>query len=170
MKNRISKYLKDKGGRENIQDIRTFFLACEFKPGADFWNIIEPFAYNIKPAFIYGSLGVMSYEPASYSIVEANEDCQPLLGYIMTITHPETIMLMDRIKGFLGDDSFNSHTRKLVRAYIDLKKSKNSWCYMLSNNVLNAYESIETVEFGIFNKDPKQLALLEKIIDNGHAI
>ena len=58
MKNRISKYVKGNKGekREDVNDIRTFFLACEFKPSAEFWNIIEPFAYNIKPAFIHGNL------------------------------------------------------------------------------------------------------------------
>lgn len=166
MKNRLSKYFKsdDSSKRENIQDIRTFFLACEYKPGAAFWNIIEPFAYDIQPAFIYGSLGVMAYEPASYSVVETSDECQPLVGYIMTITHPETIMLMDRMKGFLGDNSFNFHIRKLVHAYTDIKEVRNAWSYIISSNVLNAYQSIETVEFGIWDDDEKQVHLLEKII------
>jgi hypothetical protein len=168
MKNRISKYIKGDKSKESedVNDIRTFFLACEFKPKAEFWNIIEDFAYNIKPAFIYGSLGIITYEPAAYSIVEANDECQPLLGYIMTITHPETIMLLDRIKGYLGENSFNTHVRKLVTAYTDIHKSKNAWCYTLSNNVINAYQQIEAVEFGMWDdNDEKQVTLLEKIIE-----
>lgn len=167
MKNRISKHFKGGQGpkRENVDDIRTFFLACEFKPGAEFWSVIEPFAYNIKPAFIYGNLGVVAYEPASYSIVEASDECQPLLGYVMTITHPETIMLMDRIKGYLGENSFNTHIRKLVHAYTDVNKVQNAWCYMLSGNVLNAYQQIEAIEFGMWDDDEKQVDLLEKIIE-----
>ncbi len=168
MKNRISKYIKNKKdrNRENVNDIRTFFLACEFKPKAEFWSIIEPFAYNIKPAFIYGNLGIIAYEPAAYSIVVASEECEPLLGYIMTITHPETIMLLDRMKGYLGENSFNTHVRRLVHAYTDVDKVQNAWCYMLSSNVINAYQKIESVEFGIWDdNDDKQANLLEKIIE-----
>lgn len=168
MKNRISKYIKDNKGqnREDVNDIRTFFLACEFKPSAEFWNVLESFAYDIKPAFIYGSLGIISYDPAAYSIVEVNDECQPLLGYIMTITHPETVMLLDRMKGYLGQNSFNTHVRKLVHAYTDMEKVQNAWCYTLSNNVINAYQQIEAVEFGMWDdNDEKQVTLLEKIIE-----
>lgn len=172
MNNRISKYFNGGGGgkkrkRENVQDIRTFFLACEFKPGATFWSVLDPFAYDIQPAFIYGSLGVVSYEPDAYAIVEAGDECQPLMGYIMTITHPETIMLLDRSKGFLGDRAFNTHVRKLVHAYTDVGKVTNAWCYLLAANVLNAYQQIETVEFGMWDDDEKQVALLERIVEKG---
>lgn len=167
MENRISKHFK--GGREpkneDINDIRTFFLACEFKPSAEFWSLVEPFAYDIKPAFIHGNLGILAYEPPSYSIVEANDECQPLLGYVMTITNPETIMLLDRVKGYLGENSFNTHVRKLVHAYTDVDKVQNAWCYMLSGNVLNAYQQIESVEFGMWDDDENQVTLLEKIIE-----
>ncbi len=165
MKNRISKHLKGNRNRENIDEIRTFFLACEYKPGGIFWNIIEPFAYDIKPAFIYGTLGVMSYEPESYAIVEASDECQPLMGYIMTITEPDTVHFLDRTKYFLGDDAFNMHVRKLVHAYTDLKKVTNAWTYIVSSHVLNIYQQIETVEFGIWDDDEKQVHLLEKIIN-----
>jgi len=168
MNNRISKFFKERGPRrENIQDIRTFFLACEFKPGAAFWTVLDPFAYDIRPAFVHGSLGILAYEPASYSIVETGDACQPLLGYVMTITHPETIMLLDRSKGFLGDNCFNTHIRKLVHAYTDVNKVMNAWCYILSSNVLNAYQQIETVEFGMWDNDAKQVNLLERIIERG---
>ena len=163
MNNRISKYLKQ-SKKENVEEIRSFFLACEFKPGASFWGVLDPFAYDIKPAFIYGSLGIMAYEPASYSIVEASENCQPLMGYLMTITNEETIMLMDRMKGFLGPKSFNMHIRKLVQAYTDVNKVVNAWCYLLSSNVLNAYQSIETIEFGMWDENEKQMELLERIL------
>lgn len=169
MHNRISKYF-DGGKRskkENVQDIRTFFLACEFKPGAAFWSVLDPFAYDIRPAFIHGSLGILAYEPAAYSIVEIGDECQPLLGYTMTITHPETILLLDRMKGYLGIDSFNTHTRKLVHAYTDVNKVCNAWCYTLSASVLNAFQQIETVEFGMWDDDEKQVHLLERIIEKG---
>lgn len=166
MKNRISKYLKASGGpkRENVDEIRTFFLACEFKPGGVFWNILEPFAYDIKPAFIYGTLGIMSYEPDSYAVVEANDDCQPLMGFICTITEPDTISLLDRAKYFLGDGAFNMHVRKLVHAYTDLRKVTNAWTYLLSVHVLNTYSTIETVEFGIWDNDERQMKLLDRIL------
>lgn len=168
MKNRISKYVKGGKGqkREDVNDIRTFFLACEFKPNAEFWSVLEPFAYNIKPAFIHGNLGIIAYEPAAYSVVEASDECQPLLGYIMTITHTETIMLLDRMKGYMGESSFNTHIRRLVHAYTDVDKVQNAWCYMLSSNVINAYQQIEVVEFGMWDdNDENQVNLLEKIIE-----
>jgi hypothetical protein len=164
MKNRISKYFKKK--KENtVEEIRTFFLACEYKPEGMFWNVLEPFTYDIKPAFIYGTLGILSYSPESYAIVETNDECQPLLGYIMTITETTTVHLLDRIKHFLGENSYNTHVRKLVHAYTDLNQVTNAWCYLISSHVLNTYQQIETVEFGLVNNDPKQIALLEKIIE-----
>ncbi len=162
MTNRIAKYLDQQTDGED--GIRQFFLACEFKPGGSFWSVIEPFAYDIKPAFMYGSLGVMSYDPESYSVVEANDDSQPLMGYLMTITNPETISLLDRAKCYLGPEAFNFHVRKLVHVYTDLKKTTNAWCYIISNAVLGTYQQVETVEFGMWDDDEKQVKLLEQII------
>jgi len=170
MTNRISKFFEGGGHvhqRENVQDIRTFFLSCEFKPGATFWSTLDPFAYDIRPAFIYGSLGIVAYQPPAYAIVETNDECQPLLGYIVTITHPETVLLLDRAKGYLGENCFNTHVRKLVHAYTDVNQVTNAWCYLLANNVLNAYQTIETVEFGMWDDDEKQVILLERIIEKG---
>lgn len=163
MNNRIARYMKNK--ENNIEEIRRFFLACEYKPNGDFWNIIEPFAYDIKPAYIYGNLGVMSYEPESYSIVEMNKDCDPLMGYVMTITNPDTIQFLDRAKYFLGENAFNMHIRNLARAYVDTDTFIEAWAYMLSTNVITAYQKVQTVEYGIWDdRDEEQVSLLAKVL------
>lgn len=66
---------------KNLADLRTFFLACEFKPsGANsLWSTFEPFAYDIKPAFIYGTLGMIGYNPDSYAILDVYDEGSPLL-------------------------------------------------------------------------------------------
>lgn len=154
-----------KKNHENIEEIRRFFLSCEYKPGGEFWNIIEPFAYDIKPAYIFGTLGIVSYQPESYAIVEVGKDCDPLMGYVMTITNPDTIQFMDRAKYFLGENAFNMHVRSLTRAYIDTDNYIDTWIYMLSQNVLTAYQKMETVEFGIWDdQDEGQAHLLEKVL------
>lgn len=159
MKNRIK---KDKN-KENLADLRTFFLACEFKPGSTLFSVLDPFVYDVKPAFIYGSLGIVNYEPEAYSIMEVYDQGSPLLGYIMTITHEDTITLLDKIKGFSGPNGFNTHLRRLVHAYTDVKEVTNAWAYVLSDYVLEAFQSVEQIEFGIWSDDEKQVALLEKI-------
>jgi hypothetical protein len=63
MKNRLRRYLS--GKPEKVTDINRFFLACEFKPLTPMWSVIDPFAYDVKPAYLYGKLGVISYNPAS---------------------------------------------------------------------------------------------------------
>lgn len=163
MNNRISKFLSK---QEPVpeEEVRTFFLACEYKPGGTYWNMLEPFAYDIKPAFLYGTLGILSYNPECYSVVEVSDDCEPLMGYICTITHIDTISFLDRTKFYLGEDAFNMHVRKLIKAYTDIKKTTDAWCYLLSMQVLNSYQSLETVEFGLWDDDEKQAHLLEKII------
>lgn len=164
MKNRITKYLDKEKPKENITNLPRFFLACEFKPHSDLWSAFDPFAYDVKPAFIHGSLGILSYEPETYSIIDTNEDSMPMLGYIFTITHPETALLLDKVKGFNGVKAFNYHHRRLVTAYTDLDKWENAWCYILTDNVLETYEQLEQVEMGLWDQgDKQQKALLEKI-------
>lgn len=152
---------KKKKGK--LADLRTFFLACELKPGSELWSVFDGFAYDVKPAFVYGSLGITSYQPESYSIIDINENSQPLLGYICTITEPTTALLLDKVKGFNGANAFNSHIKKLVHAYTDLETVTNAWAYIMSDYVLESYEQIEQVEFGIWDQDEKQINLLEKI-------
>jgi gamma-glutamylcyclotransferase (GGCT)/AIG2-like uncharacterized protein YtfP len=165
MKHRISK------ARENPDELRTFFLACEFKPNTPMFSVLDPFAYDIKPAFIYGSLGVISYtgnerHPECYSVIDADEGSSPLLGYIVTITEPDTVNLLDKIKGVYGEDAFNTHQKRTVKAYTDIKVSHNAWCYVLSESVLEQYEQIEQVEFGLWDEeDDDQVNFLEKIGD-----
>jgi hypothetical protein len=161
MKNRNRKSKK-----VNLANLRTFFLACELKPESDLWSVIDPFAYDVKPAFIFGSLGVISYEPEAYSIIDIDENSSPLLGYICTITHPDTILLLDKLKGVQGPEAFNYHQRKLVHAYTDIEEMHNAWCYVLSEKVLDHYRQIEQIEFGIFEEDEKLIDLLEKIEEN----
>lgn len=149
--------------KQNLADLRTFFLACEFKPGTELWKTIEGFAYDIKPAFIYGSLGIISYEPDSYGILEVSQDLEPLMGYICTITEPITLQLLDKIKGYQGNFAFNFHKKTLVHAYTDVNVVQDAWAYIVSDSVLEAYRSIEKIDFGIWNEDQKQIELLEKI-------
>lgn len=162
MQNRLF-HIMNSQSPDDPDDVRQFFLACEYKPGGEFWNLIEPFTYDIKPAYMYGSLGVMSYEPESYSVVEVNEKAQPLMGYLLTITHPETIDFLDRAKYYLGEDAFSFHIRRLVKVYTGPKEVTNAWCYVVSNPVLAAYQQVETVEFGMWDDDEKQIKLLEQI-------
>ena len=152
------------GKPENIKKINRFFLACEFKPNTDLWSVIEPFAYEIKPAFIYGKLGIINYNPKGFAIVEVGETEEPLLGYLITITHPDTILLLDKIKGYNGADAFNTHIRLLTHVYTDINKIVTAWAYVLSKIVTDAYQQIEQVEFGIWQEnDKEQMALLDKI-------
>ena len=161
MKKRTSRGKSSK--QEKLEDIRTFFLACEFKPNSDLFSVLDPFAYDIKPAFINGTLGVVSYDPKSYAIVDADEKSQPLLGYIMTITHPDTILLLDKIKGYNGTSGFNYHDKKLVHAHTDVKVVQNAWIYILSETVLNSYQQLQQIEFGVWGEDEILLDFLEKI-------
>jgi len=156
---------EDKGKeKENNNELNTFFLACEFKPNTAMFSVLDPFAYDIKPAFIYGSLGVISYDPLSYAIIDTDEGAQPLLGYIITITEPDTVTLLDKIKGFFGEEAFNAHNKKQVKAFTDVEESQSAWVYQLSEDVLESYEQIEQIEFGFWDEtDDQQIDFLEKI-------
>ena len=86
------------------------------------------------------------------------------MGYILTITESDTLRLLDKIKGFNGDESFNTHFRRIITAYTDVDVKQDAWCYVLSDVVLESFEQIEQVEFGLWDeKDEKQINLLEKI-------
>jgi len=128
-----------------------FFLACEFRPGGQFWNIIEPFAYEIKPCYTSGLLGILSYGLQSYSLVDLSKVNSPLFGYVMTITHPDTIMLLDTIKRCYGLDFHNTHDRVKIVVNHKNKKKERAWAYLLSAYVLNIHQQIEIVENGIYD-------------------
>lgn len=150
---------------EKLKNIHCYFLACEFKPYSVLWSVLDPFAYDIEPAYIWGKLGVIGYEPESYSIVTASGNEEPLMGYVFTITHPETALLLDKIKGYHGKDALNFHNKQLTHAYVDGGKVVNAWCYVTSDYVLEAYKEIEEVTYGMWSEDENQLELLEKIIN-----
>lgn len=152
-----------KKNKKKKEELQTYFLACEFKPGSDLWSVLDGFAYDVTPAFIYGSLGVIGYEPESYSIIDLNENSEPLIGYICTISETTTVKLLNKIKGYYGEDAFNFHVKKVVRAYTDLEEETDAWVYVMSDQVLENHEKIEQVEFGIWDHDEKQIHLLEKI-------
>lgn len=155
-----------KGGPgKKLEDIKTFFLSCEFKPGGPFWSVVEGFAYDIVPAFIHGNLGIVAYSPNCYAILEEGADHEPLMGYAMTISCPDMIRLLDRMKGFLGENAFNWHVRKLVHAYTSPDKVTDAWAYVLAPTVLQAYQSVETVQNGMYRDDPKEQELLEKVME-----
>lgn len=161
MANRLQNELFGKS--ELITEINRFFLACEFKPYSDLWSVLDPFAYNVQPAFIYGKLGILSYEPNSFSIIEAGRGEEPLIGYLVTITHPDTILLLDKIKGYNGPNAYNTHVRQLTHVYTDIDKVVTGWCYVLTHAVLDAYAQIQQIEFGLWAEDEKQIELLDKI-------
>lgn len=165
MKNRIGKYWNDQS--EDLSDIRRFFLACEFKPNSKLWYVMEPYAYDVVPAFTHGKLGVLNYNPAAYAILNLDEKDEPLMGYLMTITNPDGIFLLDKIKGFNGKNAFNTHFRTNTTVFTDTKKTTNAWSYVISPYVLNVYSQIEQVEWGMWEQDVEQVKLLERITEPG---
>lgn len=151
--------------KKRVEDIHSYFIPCELKPKGPLWSVLDPFAYDIKPAFIFGSLGVLSHEKDSYAILETNDRSAPVVGYVMTITNKDTEDLLEKIKGYGGPNHFNVHNKVLVKAYLDLDKSQKSWVFCLSNEVLSHYLSVEQVEDGLWDEeDEKQIKLLD-IID-----
>jgi hypothetical protein len=164
MNNRIDQYWKNP---ESLADIRRFFLACEFKPNSKLWHVLEPYAYDMVPAFTHGKLGVLSYDPASYAILTLDDQDEPLMGYLITITNPDGIFLLDKIKGFNGKNAFNTHYRTLTHVFTEPNKVTSSWCYVINPHVLSVYQQIEQVEWGMWEQDEQQVKLLEKITEPG---
>lgn len=149
----------------NPKDIIKFFLACEFKPNSpqkELWNIIEPFCYDIEPAYIKGIFGQIGYDPSSYAVIELSSDSDPIVGYSMSITHLDTVKLLDKIKGYYGKGVFNFHYRRLTKIYT-LKEHTQGWCYILSDDVLKAYRQIEQIEYGLWHEDEKLFSLLDEM-------
>lgn len=144
----------------------SFFLACDFSPGGQCWSVVEGFAYDIMPAYILGNLGILSYEPNYYSIIDEGELYDPLMGYLMTITCKEMVSLLDKAKGFLGEGAFNWHERKLVKAHTEVGKPQEAWAYMLAPDVFRSYQSMETVEYGMLKEDEKKHELLQELLGN----
>lgn len=143
-----------------------YFLACEFKPKSPFWSVIEPFAYDIKPAYINGSLGIINYNksfPDSYAIVDVIDKgvSDPLLGYIFTCSNIDTQILLDKIKCYYGVNSVNFHNKKQIKAYIDSTGNEyvNAWFYSLSNLIVDQFSIIEQVLYGIWDKKDEELLL-----------
>jgi hypothetical protein len=165
MINRVSKFWKKP---ETLSDIRRFFLACEFKPYSKLWSVLEPVAYDVVPAFTHGKLGVLAYDPATYAVLGLDDQDEPLMGYLMTITNPDGILLLDKLKGFYGKDSFNTHVRTLGHVFTEPGKVTTAWCYVLSPTVLNMYQQIEWIEWGMWEQDKHQLELLEKLTEPGN--
>jgi hypothetical protein len=159
MSNRIVRSSKP----ELVTAVNRFFLACELKPHSRLWSVIDPFAYDVKPAFIYGVMGATNYQPDSYSILEVQTNTEPLLGYLATITEPDTVLLLDKLKGYNGPNVFNVHTKQLTHVYTDVDTIVTAWCYVLSRAVLETYKEIQQVEFGMWSEDKSQMALLDKI-------
>lgn len=145
-------------------NLNKFFLACDCKPGTNFFKLIDGFTYDIIPARIPGTLGVINYEPDIYSITTI-EGTEWIYGYIMTITHEDTIELLDRVKGFYGNESLNYHTRVSVKAETEEGNEYDSWAYLLYHGVLASFESIEQVQDGIWDGDQK-LEELRAILQN----
>ena len=164
MNNRVSKFWKKP---EILSDIRRFFLACEFKPNSKLWYVLESVAYDVVPAFTRGKLGVIAYEPPAYAVLTLDDQDEPLMGYLMTITNPDGIFLLDKLKGFNGSNAFNTHYRTLSHVFTAPDKVTTAWCYIISPHVLNVYQQIEQIEWGMWEQDDKQMQLLEKITEPG---
>lgn len=158
--NRISK-LWDKP--ETLSNIQRFFLACEFKPNSKLWYTLESVAYDVVPAFTHGKLGILSYDPASYAILSIDDLDEPLMGYLMTITNPDGVFFLDKVKGFNGKNAFNTHYKVLSHVFTEPDKVTNAWTYVISPYVLNVYEQIEQISFGVWDNDAKQKQLLNTI-------
>lgn len=150
------------GDSATTPPVSTFFLPCECKPGGPGFPAIDPFSYDIVPAYINGTLGILHYDPPVYGIVTIS-DGDPILGFLVTITHKETVALLDRMKGAFGPGGFNFHTRVMTDAKDENGQSIKCWAYALTDRVLAAYESIEQVPNGIWDQDTKLELFLEKI-------
>ena len=148
--------------KKKSKKVRRFFLACEFKPNSSLWSVLEPFAYDLTPAYIHGKLGIISYKPPTYSVVGTDPDDDPLVGYLMTITSPDAILLLDKIKGYYGKGAFNVHIRVVHPVFLDKDKSTTAWVYILSKYVVNAYSAIEQIT-GSWDQDKQLINLLEKL-------
>ncbi len=152
------------GGVGKETQINRFFLACECKPGSPLFSVIDPFAYDVEPAYIFGGLGTLHYDPPSYSIISISDDNEPLFGYILTITHEDTIALLDRLKGFYGHGGFNYHLRISGFAMKEEGEPEKVWIYVATDNVVSVYETIEQIDRGIWNEDDtKLIEFAEKI-------
>lgn len=146
--------------------ITKFFLACELRSNAkkkDFWNIIEPFAYDIEPAYVKGLFGRIAYDPDCYAIV-AFEGNNFVIGYSMTITNADTISLMDKMKGFNGEFNFSLNHRVQTTIYNETS-SFDGWCYILSDESLNSYRQIEQIQYGLWDDDAVLFDFLDALED-----
>lgn len=150
------------GDNATTPPVSSFFLPCECKPGGPGFHAIDPFAYDIVPARINGTLGILHYDPPVYGIATIS-DGDPILGFLVTITHKETVALLDRMKGAFGPDGFNFHTRVMTEAKDANGQPVKCWAYVVTDRVLAAYESIEQVPNGIWDEDKRLETLLEKL-------
>jgi gamma-glutamylcyclotransferase (GGCT)/AIG2-like uncharacterized protein YtfP len=107
----------------------------------------------------------MGYDPATYSILSLDESDEPLIGYLMTISNPDGILLLDKIKGFNGKGSYNTHVRSLAHVFTTPDKVLTAWCYTLNPQILATFNQVEWIEWGLWEQDEKQLALLDKLTE-----
>ena len=73
------------------------------------------------------------------------------------------ILLLDKIKGFNGKGSYNTHVRTLAHVFTAPSKVITAWCYTLAPQVLATFTQVEWIEWGLWEEDEKQLELLDKI-------
>lgn len=150
----MNKKTKAEFGSAGDEPCNQFFLACEIKPYTKLFNIIDPFAYDIIPAKLSGYLGILNYDDPVYAITTTKGDLKDFIyGYVITITHPETIQLLDRLKWCFGESCYSVHERILQNALDRDNKEIKCWAYELTDKVLSKYESIEQIEDGIWDED-----------------
>ncbi len=153
---------------KKVSEITRYFLADEFKPsGANsLWSaVLEPGAYDVKIGYIHGSLGIISYNPKSYAILEIDEEMPPVMGYSFCCTEKNSLDILFKIKGWLGWDAFSFHNKRLVRVYTDESGDnyEDCFCFQLNSKIIEFYASIERVNMMWDEKDEKQIELLQKI-------
>lgn len=141
-KNRIGIYSKSK----KIRKINSFFLPCEFKPYTSlFKSTIGDFVYDVQPAFTYATMGIISYKPNVYSVLKLGGK-NPIFGNLFTITNSDTILLLDKIKGFLGPGTVNYNIRWIHPVYTAPGEFTDAWIYVISDHILKNFESVEAVK------------------------
>ena len=149
---------------KKVKKINSFFLPCELKPYTPLFNsTIGEFCYDIQPAFCFATLGITSYKPNVYSIIKIGGE-SPVFGYLVTITNPDCIILVDRLKAFYGPGTININVRWVTPVYTDPSTVIDAWVYVLSDAVIEKFETIEVVKDGFHDyTDEKLFDYMDKL-------
>jgi hypothetical protein len=64
---------------------------------------------------------------------------------------------MDKIKGFYSLDGVNYHIRIDTTAIKEDGTEEKVWIYAVTDHIVSAYETIEQIEYGLWNKSDEKL-------------